>query len=174
MNVRCRKIYRKLFSSHTTHKGWNITSLSDDNYRSKDYNFHFISSASLSLISATFFIGLLSVNIKSISTVAFIELFMSMLFFSLSISINAFFLFYLFMSLNDESDKVSILITLKYRFFALMKLLSFVFPALGMLSLLLYLNEFIAIISFSIFFILLLCYSKVMSRAERKAYNILK
>ncbi len=173
MKIKCRKFYRMLFSSSSTHKGLNITSLSDDKYRNKDYNFHFISSASLTLISVTFFIGMLSVNLKSINNLAFIELFLSMLSFSISIVINSFSLFYLYLALNSEHDKTQLLIVFKYRFFAAMKLISFLSPALGVLFLISYFNEYIAMASFLLLILLLYCYGRVIDRASRKATNII-
>ena len=173
MKTKFRKYYRKLFSSSTTHKGLNITSLSDDEYRNKDYNFHFISSASLTLISATFFIGLLSVNIKSISSLAYIELLLSMLFFAISITINSFSLFCLYMALNDEEDKTKLLIIFKYKFFAAMKLISILSPALAMFFLIAYFNEYIAILVLALLIFLLYCYGLVIDRTSRKANNVL-
>ncbi len=173
MKIKCRKFYRMLFSSSSTHKGLNITSLSDDKYRNKDYNFHFISSASLTLISVTFFIGMLSVNLKSINNIAFIEIFLSMLSFAVSIAINSFSLFYLYLALNNEQDKTELLIVFKYRFFAIMKLISFLSPALGVLFLVSYFNEYIAISALLLFILLLYCYNRVIYRTSRKAINIL-
>ncbi len=173
MKKKQKRFYRKLFS-HTSYSRSDIDMLSDESYRNKKYNFHFISSASLSLISATFFIGLLSVNTTSISLVSYIEILISMLFFAVSLSINSFSLFQLFISSNDEVDKTEILITLQYRFFAFIKLASFISPAIGMTFLIAYFNEYICIISIVFFLILSFYYGKVIERAKRKAKNILK
>lgn len=173
MKNKKRRAYRKLFS-HTPYSRSDIDMLSDELYRNKKYNFHFISSASLSLISATFFIGLLSVNTASISLASYIEISISMFFFAISLSVNSFSLFQLFISSNDEINRTEILITLQYRFFAFIKLASFIFPAIGMLSLIAYFNEYICIISIIFFGVLFYYYGMVMERAKRKAKNILK
>lgn len=173
MKNKLRQLYRKMFS-HTPYMHIKIDLLAYESHRNKDYNFNFISSASLSLISATFFIGMLSVNFKAISTIASIEITLSMLFFALSLSVNSFTLFYLYMAMNDENNKITILIILKYKLFAFIKIFSFLFPALGVLFLISYFNEYIAIASLILFFILSYFYGLVMERAERKTDKILK
>lgn len=172
MTNKQKRAYRKLFS-HTPYAKHEMYMLSNESYRRNKYNFYFISSASLSLISATFFIGLLSVNTASINLVSYIEILISMLFFAISLSVNSFSLFQLFISASDEFDKTEILIIFQYRFFAIIKLISFLSPVFGMLFLISYFNEYISIISFIIFILLFHFNSKVAKRAKRKSNNIL-
>lgn len=172
MKKRQKRAYRKLFS-HTSYGKYDIHMLSDELHRRNKYNFYFISSASLSLISATFFIGLLSVNTAAVSLASHVEIIISMFFFAISLSVNSFSLFQLFISASDEIDKTKILIIFQYRFFAIIKLISFLSPFFGMIFLIAYFNEYISIVSFIIFILLFHYNGKVSKRAKRKSNNIL-
>lgn len=173
MKNKLKSAYRKSFS-HTPYSICDIDMLSDESYRNKKYNFHFISSASLSLISSTFFIGLLGADTKSISSLANIEILIAMLSFAISLSVNSFSLFMLLISSNNEIDKIETLITLQYKFFAKIKVMSFISPVIGMMFLISYFNEYIAIAAFIIFMLLFYYNGKATKRAKRKAIKILK
>ncbi len=171
MKNKCIKIYRKLFS-HTTSMREDIFLLSDEHYRNKEYNFYFISSASLSIISATFFIGMLSFNFKTASMIELVEIYLSIFSFSMSLSLNSFFIFSLFISSDDELDKIKIIIIFKYRVFGLFKFLSFIFPFVGMFFLISYFSFLIAIFSLLSFFVMNYCYDKLIMKAKRRAKKI--
>ena len=170
MKNKCIKLYRKLFS-HTPSVREDIDLLSDEHYRNKEYNFYYISSASLSIISATFFIGMLSFNFKTASMIELVEIYLSIFFFSMSLSLNSFFIFSLFISSGDELDKIKIII-FKYRVFGLFKLLSFIFPFLGMFFLISYFSFLIAIFSLLSFFVMNYCYERLIMKAKKRAKKI--
>lgn len=171
MKNKCIKLYRKLFS-HTPSVREDIDLLSDEHYRNKEYNFYFISSASLSIISATFFIGMLSFNFKSAGVIELIEIYLSIFSFSMSLSLNSFFLFSLFISSSNELDKVETIIIFKYRIFGMFKFLSFTFPFIGMFFLISYFSFLIAFFSLISFFVMNYCYDKLTKKAKRRANEI--
>ncbi|HHR5988453.1 TPA: hypothetical protein ACS73Q_003742, partial [Providencia alcalifaciens] len=66
-----------------------------------------------------------------------------------------------------------LLILFKYKFFAAMKLISILSPALAMFFLIAYFNEYIAILVLALLIFLLYCYGLVIDRTSRKANNVL-
>lgn len=170
MKKSIRKIYRRMLS--TKHSEEAISKLDNKDKLAEEFRFNFVPAASLTLISSTFFIGLISYNPNSAGLINNIFMFMSIVFFFISISMNSWFCLMFFLIRQDDRELTDMAVLMKVNLYVMLKLTSFISPALGMLFLIGYHSIFAFFLSIFIFFFIILLYQSTKKRIYRRAGKI--